>query len=332
MGNIKQYTKLLIETKKYESIVEKYKEYLENENTLNDSKEILSIENDEEMIVFAKEEIFRIEKILPKLEAELKILLLPQDDNDFRNVIVEIRGGAGGEEANIFAGDLYRMYSRYADSIGWKIELIDTQVTDSGGYAFISFLVKGEKVYSKMKFETGSHRVQRVPQTETQGRVHTSTAVVTVMPEADETVEIEIRSEDIKIDTYRASGAGGQHVNKTESAIRITHLETGIVVQSQDGKSQHSNKATAMKALKTKLYEKQLSEKAEKEGKFRKLAGTGARSEKIRTYNYPQNRLTDHRISYSNSSLDRVLDGKLELIFEALLAAEQAEKIEAAGL
>lgn len=332
ISNITEYKKIVIETRKYEDIVQKYNKFLEIESIVEDSKEILKIENDPDMIAFAKEEISKNEALMPSIEEDLKIALLPQDENDFRNVIVEIRGGAGGDEANIFASDLFRMYSKYSDSVGWKVELIDTQVNDSGGFSLVSFLIKGTKVYSKMKFETGSHRVQRIPVTETQGRVHTSTAVVTVMPEADESVEIEIRNEDIKIDTYRSSGAGGQHVNTTDSAVRITHLETGIVVQSQDGKSQHSNKEKAMTALRSKLYERQLEQKAEKEGSFRKLAGTGARAEKIRTYNYPQNRITDHRIGYSNNSLDRAMEGKIEPIFEALLAAEQAEKIKEAGL
>lgn len=326
-NDVKKYTKITRDIKKYEEIVKKYNEYKKHEKVIKDSKEIIASETDKNIIDFAKDEISNSQSVLLHLEKELKILILPRDDDDFKNVIVEIRGATGGDEANIFAADLFRMYQKYADSINWKIKILDSQTTNSGYFSFISFQIIGDLVYSKLKFETGSHRVQRIPTTETQGRVHTSTAVVLVMPEPDEDEEIVIKKEDLRIDTYRSSGAGGQSVNRIESAVRITHLPTGIVTQSQEGKSQHSNKENAMKALKAKLYEKQMLEQEAKEGSFRKLAGQGRRSEKIRTYNFPQNRLTDHRISYSNSSLDKVMQGRLDPIFEALLAFEQVEKI-----
>ena len=330
-GNIKEYKKVEREINNIKDIVRVFNVYLNAETTIKDSKEILATESDAEMIEFAKMEISENEKKLPDLEAELKILLLPKDENDDKNVIVEIRGAAGGDEANIFAGDLYDIYKKWSGSAGMKISTIEMNKSDAGGFSLIVFKVEGEKPYSKLKFESGVHRVQRIPATETQGRVHTSTATVTVMPEADETVEVEIKDADLRIDTYRSSGAGGQSVNTTDSAVRITHLPTGVWASSQDGKNQISNKELAMKVLRSRLYEMELRKKQEAEGEFRKLAGSGARSEKIRTYNYPQDRVTDHRIGFS-ASLKGYLDGKIDNVINALLAEEQAEKIKEAGL
>ncbi len=330
LSDIKQYTKLTKEANKIKNIVITFEKYLQAENNIEESKLLLN-EKDEEIIQMAKLEIANSEKILPELEEQLKLLLLPQDENDDKDVIIEIRGAAGGDEANIFAGDLYKIYTKYSESNGWKTKIIDASPATAGGYSLIVFSVNGENVYSKLKFESGVHRVQRVPTTETQGRIHTSTATVTVMPEIDEDIEIEIKDSDLKIDTFRSSGAGGQSVNTTDSAVRITHIPTGVVSSSQEGRSQIANRELALKLLKIKLYDLEMQKKKEQEGSFRKLAGSGARSEKIRTYNYPQDRVTDHRISYS-CSLKGIVDGKLSPIIDALLAEEQAEKIKEAGL
>ena len=275
----------------------------------------------------AELELSELEEKKPRLEEKLHLELIPKDPNDNKNVIVEIRGAAGGDEGNIFAGDLYRMYVKYAESQGWKIEVLEAQDSEAGGYSLISFMIKGEGVYSKLKFESGSHRVQRVPKTETQGRVHTSTATVLVMPEAEE-VDFELNPSDLRIDTYRASGAGGQHINKTDSAVRITHIPTGVVTTSQDGRSQHDNRDKAMRAMRTKLYEMKLREQEEAIGSERRSKiGTGDRSEKIRTYNYPQNRVTDHRIGLTIQQLDRIMEGKLDDIIEALINEDQRLKL-----
>ena len=275
----------------------------------------------------AELELSELEEKKPRLEEKLHLELIPKDPNDNKNVIVEIRGAAGGDEGNIFAGDLYRMYVKYAESQGWKIEVLEAQDSEAGGYSLISFMIKGEGVYSKLKFESGSHRVQRVPKTETQGRVHTSTATVLVMPEAEE-VDFELNPSDLRIDTYRASGAGGQHINKTDSAVRITHIPTGVVTTSQDGRSQHDNRDKAMRAMRTKLYEMKLREQEEAIGSERRSKiGTGDRSEKIRTYNYPQNRVTDHRIGLTIQQLDRIMEGKLDDIIEALMNEDQRLKL-----
>ena len=275
----------------------------------------------------AELELSELEEKKPQLEEKLHLELIPKDPNDNKNVIVEIRGAAGGDEGNIFAGDLYRMYVKYAESQGWKIEVLEAQDSEAGGYSLISFMIKGEGVYSKLKFESGSHRVQRVPKTETQGRVHTSTATVLVMPEAEE-VDFELNPSDLRIDTYRASGAGGQHINKTDSAVRITHIPTGVVTTSQDGRSQHDNRDKAMRAMRTKLYEMKLREQEEAIGSERRSKiGTGDRSEKIRTYNYPQNRVTDHRIGLTIQQLDRIMEGKLDDIIEALINEDQRLKL-----
>lgn len=330
-SDIKKYTKISREANSITKIVEAFDKFLKIENALLEAKQMLQIETDSELIEMAKAEIDAANIALPKLEEELKLLLLPQDPNDDKAVIMEIRGAAGGDEANIFAGDLYDVYKKWCTQNDMKITPIDSTRGEAGGFSNLVFRISGDKAYSKLKFEAGVHRVQRIPATETQGRVHTSTATVTVMPEADETVEIEIKPTDIKIDTFRSSGAGGQSVNTTDSAVRITHIPTGIVISSQDGRSQIDNRETAMSLLKTKLYDLEVQKQQEQSAAYRALAGSGARAEKIRTYNYPQDRITDHRIGFS-TSLKSILAGKLEIMINELLAAEQAEKIKEAGL
>ena len=288
---------------------------------------MLGVEKDEEMRDLLKEDIKNIEEKIPELEEALKIELLPKDPNDEKNVIVEIRGAAGGDEANIFAGDLFRMYTKYAEKQGWKLEVTHEVEGESGGYSQIEFMLSGESVYSKMKYESGAHRVQRVPETESAGRIHTSTATVLVMPEAEE-VEIEIKDSDIRVDITRSSGAGGQCVNTTDSAVRITHLPTNIVVYCQVERSQIKNKERAMQILKTRLYDLKEREQQEKLGNERKSKiGTGDRSEKIRTYNYPQNRLTDHRINYTVMHLDKIMEGDLEDLIQALITADEKMRL-----
>lgn len=330
LSNIKQYTKLTKEANNIKSIVDLFNKYLNIEKTIQESKMLLN-EDDEEIVQMAKLEIANSEKLLPEIEGQLKILLIPKDENDDKNVIIEIRGAAGGDEANIFAGDLYKIYTKFSENNGWRTKIIDSLAASAGGYSLIVFLITGENVYSKLKFESGVHRVQRVPLTETQGRIHTSTVTVTVMPEIDENIDIEIKDSDLRIDTFRSSGAGGQSVNTTDSAVRITHIPTGIISSSQEGRSQIANRDLALKLLKTKLHDLEMQKKKEQEGSFRKMAGSGARSEKIRTYNYPQDRVTDHRISYS-CSLKSIVDGKLNPIIDALLAEDQAEKIKEMGI
>jgi peptide chain release factor 1 len=276
----------------------------------------------------AKMELDELEERMPEIIKKLELELIPKDPNDNKNVIMEIRGAAGGDEGNIFAGDLYRMYVKYAESQGWKVEVMEAEESEAGGFSLISFNVIGDGVYGKLKYESGSHRVQRVPKTETQGRVHTSTATVLVMPEMEE-VDVQINKSDLRIDTYRASGAGGQHINKTDSAVRITHLPTGIVATSQDGRSQHDNRDKAMKALVARVYDYFQSQQTEAIDSERKSkVGTGDRAEKIRTYNYPQNRVTDHRIGLTIQQLDRIIEGKLDDIITALINEDQRLKLE----
>ena len=283
--------------------------------------------SDDELREMAELEIAEVSEKLPRAERDLMIALIPPDPTDNRNVIMEIRAGTGGDEAGIFCGDLYRMYTRYFDTRGWKHAVLDVSPSEAGGFKEITFSVEGENVYRTLKHEGGAHRVQRVPQTETQGRVHTSAATVAVLAEAEE-VDIELRTEELRIDTYRAQGAGGQHVNTTDSAIRITHIPTGVVVQCQDERSQHKNKAAAMKMLRAKLFDEEQRKKAEAEASERKsMVGSGDRSEKIRTYNFPQNRLTDHRINLTLYKLDRIMEGALDEIFDALHESDVEQRI-----
>ena len=310
-----------------EEIVNKYSEYKNIINELEGLKELLK---DPEMEEVATIEITNLEFRQEQLTSELEVLLIPKDENDGKNIIIEIRGAAGGDEANIFAGDLFRMYSKYAENNNWKIEVNNSVEGTSGGFTQIEFSISGNNVYSKLKFESGAHRVQRVPETETQGRVHTSTATVVVMPEVED-IEIDIKTEDIRVDVYRSSGKGGQGVNTTDSAVRLTHIPTGIVVTCQNERSQIKNKARAMVVLKSKLHDMaiQSQEQANSETRKNKI-GTGDRSEKIRTYNYPQNRVTDHRINFSIMELDRIIDGNLDNIIDALIIEDQKRKMEAA--
>ncbi len=307
-----------------------YKEYKKVLADLDDAK-VMADEDDEEMAAMGKDEVVRLEDEKEKLYKKIQVSLLPSDENDGKNIVMEIRGAVGGDEADLFAGDLYRMYLKYADRKGWKVQLIDENPTSLGGYSLVSFMIKGKGVYSRLKFESGSHRVQRVPRTETSGRLHTSTATVLVMPEV-ETVDVTINPTDLQIDTYRSQGAGGQNVNKTESAVRITHVPSGIVVTCQVERSQIQNREIAMQLLRTRLKAKVDEEQNEKIGAERRLkVGTGERSEKIRTYNYPQNRVTDHRIGFTTNNLDRVLEGDLDAILDALNEENQKDLILEAG-
>ncbi|MCM1514066.1 MAG: peptide chain release factor 1 [Anaeroplasma bactoclasticum] len=326
VSDIKKMTALAKEQRSLEKIVVKYQELQKLNQDIVDLKEMVN-DSDPEIREMAQMELDVANNRLPELEEEIKILLLPKDPNDEKNVIVEIRGAAGGDEGNIFAGDLYRMYIKFAESKGWKVEVMDSLSCEAGGFSQISFMISGDAVYSFLKYESGSHRVQRVPSTESAGRIHTSTATVLVMPEAEE-LEVELDMNDVRIDTFCASGPGGQCVNTTKSAIRVTHIPTGIVVSCQDGKSQHENKASALKVLRARLYDHMLQEKEAAEGEERKAKiGHGDRSEKIRTYNYPQNRLTDHRIGYTIQQLDRVMEGKLDGVIDALIAYEQKKQL-----
>ena len=324
LSDIKKTLELSKEQASLKDAYDAYQKYKKIESDLEEAKEMTK---DPELGEFAKEEISRLNNEKEDLESKIEIILLPKDPNDGKNVIVEIRGAAGGDEANIFAGDLYRMYTKYAEKQGWKIEVLSEEHSDAGGYPLVEFMVKGDNVYSKLKYESGAHRVQRVPVTETQGRVHTSTATVLVMPEAEE-VDVEINPSDLRIDVYRSTGAGGQCVNTTDSAVRITHLPTNTVVTCQNERSQIQNKEKAMQMLRTRLYEAKLREQEEKLGSERRSKiGTGDRSEKIRTYNYPQNRVTDHRIGYTTKNLDRVMEGNLDDIIEALITEDQNRKL-----
>ena len=328
VSDIKKLTELSKEQRGLEAVVNKYKELTQLARDIEDLKE-MSKDSDPDLREMAEIELVSSQERIEKIIEEIKILLIPKDPNDEKNVIVEIRGAAGGDEGNIFAGDLFRMYSKYAESRGWKIELMDSEQCEAGGFSYIGFMIKGDSVYSYLKYESGSHRVQRVPSTESAGRIHTSTATVLVMPEAEE-LEVELDMNDVRIDTFCASGPGGQCVNTTKSAIRVTHIPTGIVVSCQDGKSQHENKASALKVLRARLYDHMLQEKEAAEGAERQSKiGHGDRSEKIRTYNYPQNRITDHRIGFTIQQLDRVMEGKLDSVIEALIAFEQKRALSA---
>ena len=324
-SDIKKMTELSKEKNRLEELVSTYSEYKNVLKGIEDDKDLI---HDEELGEMAREELSSLEEEKKNIEEKLKILLIPHDPNDEKNVVVEIKGAAGGDEANIFAGDLFDMYQKYANSQGWKIEIVNSESGSAGGFTNIEFLVKGENVYSKLKYESGAHRVQRVPATESQGRVHTSTATGLVMPEAEE-FDFELDLNEVRIDITRSSGCGGQGVNTTDSAVRLTHIPTGIIVYSQVERSQIKNKELAFKILKTRLYNLKLKEKEEAEGEERRSKiGTGDRSEKIRTYNYPQNRLTDHRIGFTSMNLDRIMDGELEVVIEALINEDQKRKLE----
>ena len=325
--DIKKMTDVTKEQASLQAAYDLFQEYKEVKDGIECAKELMK-ENDPEIKEMAKMELDELEERMPDIIKKLELELIPKDPNDNKNVIMEIRGAAGGDEGNIFAGDLYRMYVKYAESQGWKVEVMEAEESEAGGFSLISFNVIGDGVYGKLKYESGSHRVQRVPKTETQGRVHTSTATVLVMPEMEE-VDVQINKSDLRIDTYRASGAGGQHINKTDSAVRITHLPTGIVATSQDGRSQHDNRDKAMKALVARVYDYFQSQQTEAIDSERKSkVGTGDRAEKIRTYNYPQNRVTDHRIGLTIQQLDRIIEGKLDDIITALINEDQRLKLE----
>lgn len=308
--------------------VETYREYKNVNEQIDETRELLGEKLDDEMREMAKEEFAELQKEKAELEERLKLLLVPKDPNDDKNVILEIRGAAGGDEAALFAGDLFRMYSKYAESRGWKVEIMDANPTGIGGYKEIITMMNGNDAFSRMKYENGAHRVQRVPETESGGRIHTSTATVAILPEAEE-VEIELHDKDIRTDTFASTGAGGQSVNTTMSAVRLTHIPTGIVVSMQDERSQLKNKDKAMKVLRARVYDKFEREAREEYDANRKSAvGTGDRSERIRTYNYPQNRVTDHRIGLTIQKLDQIMEGKLDEIIDALILEDQTSKLE----
>ncbi|MBO7474816.1 MAG: peptide chain release factor 1 [Ruminococcus sp.] len=324
----KLYTQLMKEFKMMTPIIEKYREYKKAQTSFDEAKELLETGGlDKEFKEMAQTEFDESREAMQTITQELKVLLLPKDPNDDKSVIIEIRGGAGGEEASLFANSLYRMYTMYAETMGWKQEVLSANPTELGGFKEISFSIEGEGAYSRLKYESGVHRVQRVPETESQGRIHTSTVTVAVLVEADE-VELDINPTDLKIDYFRASGAGGQHINKTESAVRITYLPTNTVVECQDERSQHKNKDKAMKILRSRIYEAMQEEQDAKIASERKMqVGTGDRSERIRTYNYPQGRLTDHRIGLTIYRLEDILNGNLDEVFDALATADQAAKL-----
>ena len=328
VADINKYTSLMKEQKRLEPIVAKFKEYKSAKADAEDAETMLAESGlDADMKELAQEELKAAKEAMEQCTEALKILLLPRDPNDDKNVIVEIRGGAGGEESALFAGTLYRMYTMYAEAKGFKHELLSAQETGLGGFKEVSFSISGDGAYSRFKFESGVHRVQRVPETESQGRIHTSTSTVAVLPEAEE-VDVDINPADLQIDTFRSSGAGGQHINKTESAIRITHLPTGTVVECQDERSQHKNKDKAMKILRSRILEQEIErQNAEIAGDRKAQVGTGNRNERIRTYNYPQGRVSDHRIGLTLYKLEQILNGDLDELIDALITADTAEKL-----
>lgn len=329
-SDISKMTELSKEQSSIAKLVEKAREYISTVEAIAENKELLG---DSELGDLAKEELAELEPLLPKLEDEIKILMIPKDPNDDKNLYIELRAGAGGDESALFVEDMFKLYTRYADKMGWRVEIVSSSEGTAGGYKEMIALIKGEGAYSQLKYESGVHRVQRVPETETQGRVHTSAVTVAIIPEVDD-VEVDIKPNEIKMDVFRASGHGGQSVNTTDSAVRLTHIPTGIVVSIQDEKSQHKNRDKAMKILKARVYEAEMQAQMDEASADRKAqVGSGDRSEKIRTYNYPQNRITDHRIGLTLYSLDNIMNnGNLEQIIEPLTAHAQAEAIKAAGL
>lgn len=327
ISDVKKMTKTMKELSDLEETVEVYRLFKQIESEVFDLEQLMETESDPDLLEMVNLEYHTNKEKLFELEEKLKILLLPQDPNDSKNIIMEIKGAAGGDEGNLFAGDLFRMYHRYADTMGWKVEVLNAMDGTAGGFASIEFMISGKRVYSFLKHEAGVHRVQRVPETESQGRIHTSTATVLVMPEAEE-VDINIDWNDIKVDTYNSSGPGGQSVNTTKSAVRLTHIPTNTVVTCQDGKSQHENKDKALIILKARIYNDILEARDKEEGAIRRsLIGTGDRSEKIRTYNYPQNRVSDHRIGLTVQRLDAIMEGRLDLILEPLINEYQKQQL-----
>ncbi|MEA3490381.1 MAG: peptide chain release factor 1 [Campylobacterota bacterium] len=329
-SDIKRMTELGKEQSSLNTLVERAKEYIEIADAIEENRELLG---DLELGDLAKEELGELEPQLPKLEEEIKILMIPTDKNDDKNIFLELRAGAGGDESALFVADIFKMYIRFAEQVGWRVELVSSSEGTAGGYKEVIAQIKGDGVYSKLKYEAGTHRVQRVPDTETQGRVHTSAITVAVIPEVDD-VEVDIKPNEVKMDVYRSSGCGGQSVNTTDSAVRLTHIPTGVVVAIQDEKSQHKNRDKAMKVLKARVYEAELQKQLDETSSQRKLqVGSGDRSEKIRTYNYPQNRLTDHRIGLTLYALDDITtNGNLKLVIDPLIAHAQMEAIQEAGL
>lgn len=328
VSDTKRLMKLTKEEAAIRETVATYRRYKEVSQDISDTEEMLGEKLDSEMAEMAKEELNDLKKEKAEIEEKMKVLMLPKDENDDRNIIMEIRGAAGGDEAQLFAGTLFNMYQKYADAQGWRTEVLDANITGIGGYKEITLMITGDNVYSKLKYENGAHRVQRVPSTESQGRIHTSTATVVVMPEAEE-VELNLPDKDIRTDIYHASGAGGQHVNKTASAVRLTHLPTGIAVAMQDERSQIKNREKAMKVLRARVYDHiQQAAQSEYDAERKSAVGTGDRSERIRTYNYPQSRVTDHRIGLTIQKLDQILSGKLDEIIDALILNDQTAKME----
>ena len=321
------YAKLNQEVTQLKPVVDTYREWRSTREAIEESLQLLREDDDPELQELAKEEVAELQAKLPELEQEMKLLMLPTDPMDEKNIVLEIRAGTGGDESSLFCGDLFNLYSRYASSRGWRVEMMSASEGTQGGFKEVIAMIKGQRVYSSLKWESGVHRVQRVPQTEAQGRIHTSACTVAILPEAED-VDIEINQNDLRIDTYRASGAGGQHVNRTDSAIRITHLPTQLVVTCQDEKSQHKNRDKAMKVLKSRLYDMERQRLHDERADSRRTqVGSGDRSERIRTYNFPQNRVTDHRIGLTLYKLDRVMAGELDEVVDALNAADQAEKL-----
>lgn len=328
INDTKRYMEVSKEEADLRDVVEKYRKYKADKKEISDNKDIIANESDSDLVDMAKDENDKLEQDIAKLEDEIKILMLPKDPNDDKDIIMEIRGAAGGDEASLFAGDLLRMYEKYAERQNWQVSIVDSEPTEVGGYKRVAIMITGNKVYSKLKYENGAHRVQRVPVTESQGRVHTSTATVAVMPEYEQ-VDLDLDPKDIRVDVYRSSGAGGQHINKTSSAVRMTHLPTGIVVAMQDQRSQQQNREKAMQILKSRVYDYYESQNRDKyDAKRKNAVGTGDRSERIRTYNYPQNRVTDHRIGLTLNKLDRVMNGELDEIIDALILYNQTKQLE----